>query len=100
MKPPPPRLPAAGQVTASANAVATAASTALPPSFKISMPMLDAIGSTETTAALANDETSPSGLAAYDDNEDTITSAIRIGVFLTIAFSTRTESLAPLLPSE
>src|SRR4051812_36422742 len=31
MKPPPPRLPAEGCVTASAKAVATAASTALPP---------------------------------------------------------------------
>src|SRR3954463_15820612 len=38
MKPPPPRLPAAGKVTASAKPVATAASTALPPAFRISSP--------------------------------------------------------------
>ena len=35
MKPPPPMLPASGYVTASANAIATAASIALPPSLKI-----------------------------------------------------------------
>src|SRR6266702_2767612 len=35
MKPPPPILPASGYVTASVKAIATAASTALPPSLKI-----------------------------------------------------------------
>ena len=38
MKPPPPMLPARGKVTASAKPTATAASTALPPCFKISTP--------------------------------------------------------------
>src|SRR4029079_12382732 len=38
MKPPPPMLPAVGYVTASAKPVATAASTALPPSLRISTP--------------------------------------------------------------
>src|SRR5690349_3894384 len=38
MYPPPPRLPANGNVTASANPVATAASTALPPARMISSP--------------------------------------------------------------
>src|SRR5579871_4853334 len=38
MNPPPPMLPAAGSTTASANATATAASTAFPPRFKISTP--------------------------------------------------------------
>src|SRR5579862_2079877 len=38
MNPPPPMLPALGYVTASANPVATAASTALPPAFMISTP--------------------------------------------------------------
>src|SRR5215207_5776871 len=38
MYPPPPRLPANGNVTASAKPVATAASTALPPAFMISSP--------------------------------------------------------------
>src|SRR6185312_14880933 len=38
MYPPPPMLPAAGNVTSSANPVATAASTAFPPRFRISTP--------------------------------------------------------------
>ena len=38
MKPPPPMLPACGCVTASAKPTATAASTALPPRFRISTP--------------------------------------------------------------
>src|SRR5487761_2406875 len=38
MYPPPPILPACGYVTAIANPVATAASTALPPAFRISTP--------------------------------------------------------------
>ena len=38
MKPPPPMLPASGYTTASANSVATAASTALPPRCRISLP--------------------------------------------------------------
>src|SRR5439155_15452241 len=43
MKPPPPMLPAVGWTTASANAVATAASTAVPPSLIASAPMREAI---------------------------------------------------------
>ena len=43
MKPPPPMLPAVGQVTAMAKAVAIAASTALPPSFMIATPTSEAI---------------------------------------------------------
>src|SRR5262249_48929112 len=42
MNPPPPMLPALGWVTASANAVATAASTALPPFLRIAAPTSDA----------------------------------------------------------
>ena len=38
MNPPPPILPACGCVTASAKPTATAASTALPPAFRISTP--------------------------------------------------------------
>src|SRR5229473_1285278 len=38
MNPPPPIFPAAGSTTARANAVATAASTALPPCFMMSTP--------------------------------------------------------------
>src|SRR3954469_18252899 len=43
MNPPPPRVPAAGQVTAIASAVATAVSTALPPFFMTSTPTCAAI---------------------------------------------------------
>ena len=49
MNPPPPILPAAGCVTAKANAVAIAASTALPPRFNTSHPTCDACGQTLTT---------------------------------------------------
>jgi hypothetical protein len=49
MKPPPPKFPAAGYVTASAKATATAASTALPPRFMTSTPTREAIGSVEAT---------------------------------------------------
>ena len=49
MKPPPPMLPAVGCVTASANAVATAASTAVPPSLMTSAPMREAISLCEAT---------------------------------------------------
>ena len=49
MKPPPPILPARGRVTASAKPTATAASTALPPRFRMSSPTRDASASWVTT---------------------------------------------------
>src|SRR5690349_21463869 len=49
MKPPPPRLPAAGCVTCRANATAIAASTALPPRFMISTPTRDATSFVDAT---------------------------------------------------
>ena len=49
MKPPPPIFPAAGHVTAKANAVATAASTALPPPCSTSSPTSLAGADTDTT---------------------------------------------------
>src|SRR5215510_11512028 len=49
MKPPPPMLPAVGCTTASANAVATAASTAVPPSLIASAPMREAISFCDAT---------------------------------------------------
>jgi hypothetical protein len=49
MNPPPPRFPAAGCVTASAKATAIAASTALPPRFRISTPTFEAISLVEAT---------------------------------------------------
>src|SRR5437762_11587342 len=49
MKPPPPILPAVGWTTASANAVATAASTAVPPSLIASAPMRDAVAFCDAT---------------------------------------------------
>src|SRR5436190_8138674 len=51
--PPPPMLPAVGYVTASANAVATAASAALPPAFRTSRPTPEAIASSVTTIPLS-----------------------------------------------
>src|SRR5438067_494016 len=51
MNPPPPKFPASGHVTASTNATATAASTALPPRFMTSAPMREAMTSTEATMA-------------------------------------------------
>src|SRR4051812_38785943 len=49
MKPPPPRLPADGWVTASAKAVATAASTALPPCARTLAPASQEGAETQTT---------------------------------------------------
>src|SRR2546426_10374784 len=49
MKPPPPRLPAEGQVTASASPTATAASIALPPRCMTSTPTREAISLVEAT---------------------------------------------------
>ena len=55
MNPPPPILPAAGCVTASAKAVATAASTAFPPDLRICKPASEPGCETETTTPLLND---------------------------------------------
>src|SRR5258706_6182691 len=52
MNPPPPILPASGKVTAIANAVATEASTALPPRASGSCPTIDASDEAETTTPL------------------------------------------------
>src|SRR5437867_4272006 len=52
MKPPPPMLPASGQVTARAKPTATAASTALPPLFRTAAPTSEAGGDTDTTMPL------------------------------------------------
>src|SRR4051812_48829266 len=58
MKPPPPRLPALGWVTASAKAVATAASTAFPPRARTDAPTSEASPETETTTP-RRDATTP-----------------------------------------
>src|SRR5262245_54355144 len=67
MNPPPPRFPAAGWVTASANPVATAASTAFPPFFRMARPTLDAMGSTDTTAPFGNDTIPAGGFASCNE---------------------------------
>src|SRR5687767_10682543 len=64
MNPPPPMLPADGCVTASANAVATAASTALPPRRRMSAPISDAIEEVETTSPVV--DATPRSLDAGD----------------------------------
>ena len=64
-KPPPPRLPACGCVTASVSATATAASTALPPSRSTARPAAVACGSQlTTTPALPRATMSLGSLAA------------------------------------
>src|SRR5438105_3862668 len=63
MKPPPPRFPADGHVTASARATATAASTALPPRLRMSTPTREAIGLVDVTIPCR--ACSGSGAAAY-----------------------------------
>src|SRR6516225_646995 len=60
MNPPPPILPALGCVTASANAVATAASTAFPPRARIAAPASQAGDDVHTTRP-SFDETPSSG---------------------------------------
>src|SRR5687768_16649375 len=62
MKPPPPMFPALGCVTASANAVATAASTALPPLSRILAPASHAGADVQTTRPFV-DGTPGSGAA-------------------------------------
>src|SRR4030095_987073 len=90
MKPPPPRFPANGYVTARANAVATAASTAFPPRDRISAPMSDEISVAETTTpAGAGTPTSalfraggavwPSGGATTKRAARTVAVRLRIG---------------------
>src|SRR5262249_39461295 len=60
MKPPPPRFPALGSVTASAKPTATAASTALPPPRRIFAPTSEASALEETTIPLR----APTGVRA------------------------------------
>jgi hypothetical protein len=48
MKPPPPMFPAAGKVTVNAKAIATAASTALPPRLRTETPTSEAGVDTHT----------------------------------------------------
>src|SRR5688500_13492708 len=54
MNPPPPMLPAVGCVTASANAVATAASTAFPPRCRMLAPTSEAMADVDTTRPVAD----------------------------------------------
>src|SRR5689334_11419870 len=68
MKPPPPRLPANGCVTASAKAVVTAASTALPPLLRIAAPRSEASSDDDTTSP-AFDVTVAAGAIVGDDWE-------------------------------
>src|SRR5258705_13088239 len=64
MTPRPRMFPASGKVTASANAVATAASTALPPRASTSRPTTEASPEAETTTPLGavTDEAHPSAI--------------------------------------
>src|SRR5262245_17726632 len=80
MKPPPPMLPAVGCTTASASAVATAASIALPPSLSTSAPICDAIVFAEITMPFfARTGTEPASTTTRATMETTTaSSALRI----------------------
>ena len=75
MKPPPPMFPAAGRVTASANAVATAASTALPPWRRMAAPTSDAGPDADTTIPV-RDGTPESAWAAAEESRGPTANAI------------------------
>src|SRR2546421_7334793 len=64
MTPPPPMLPASGQVTARAKATATVASTALPPFFRTAAPASDAGAETDTTMPLRPEALGPASTPA------------------------------------
>src|SRR5690606_16004183 len=78
IKPPPPILPALGYTTASANCTATAASTALPPSFRTCNPTAEASGCAVTTAACAYERGSVPSWGGLHDVSPKHTKAIRI----------------------
>src|SRR5205814_5365424 len=81
MKPPPPILPAVGWTTASANAVATAASTAVPPSLIASAPMRDAISFCDATMpSFARIGTDPARSVRETDAHATATNRNRVVV--------------------
>src|SRR3954465_5149274 len=69
MKPPPPMLPASGKVTARANAVATAASMALPPLWRMSAPTLEASEEAETTTPCSANSGEDGGGVLLDVHE-------------------------------
>src|SRR5689334_22654448 len=76
MKPPPPMLPALGCVTASAKAVATAASTALPPRARIAAPASHAGADVHTTRP-SLDETPWSGAVSMADGRVSVRNSTR-----------------------
>src|SRR5215471_1488021 len=69
MKPPPPMLPAKGNVTASAKPVATAASTALPPRAMMSRPTRLAMESLLTTIACGADVAAAPDWKRHEDGK-------------------------------
>src|SRR5262249_44439085 len=86
MKPPPPRLPADGQTTASASPTATAASFALPPRFITSAPTRDAISLVDATipwAARTGSRDAARGASGNDvTNNRTDTASVNAGFFI------------------
>ena len=75
INPPPPIFPATGYTTANANCVATIASYALPPFFKMSEPICDASALAETTMALS--VTSPTTFSLVGSAQLTINNPIK-----------------------
>src|SRR4051794_16153501 len=72
MKPPPPMLPAAGYVTAIANAVATVASTALPPFLRMSRPISTPGGDTATTMPCFPSAVALAAVASRSDADNSV----------------------------
>src|SRR6516164_689177 len=83
MKPPPPMLPALGCVTASANAVATAASTASPPLARTAAPASHAGDEVHTTSP-SFDETPSSGAVRTADPDVAANSTQKSANFFSI----------------
>src|SRR5829696_1590967 len=93
MNPPPPMLPALGSVTASANAVATAASTALPPLASTAAPASHAGADVQTTSPFF-DDTASSG-AAFGRAAGSARRTVSASAYACFIRRSLLESLAP-----
>src|ERR1700738_4141419 len=100
MTPPPPRLPASGYVTASVNAIATAASTALPPSLKTRSAASALYSSATANADAVNTGFAPFVLATagvVSRKPTDIVASATIAAPATADFIRNTELIDPLL---
>src|SRR5262245_51178919 len=95
MKPPPPMFPALGCVTASANAVATAASTALPPFARIAAPASQAGDEVHTTSPSFDATPSSSGALASGASEMTARTTLNAANLFSMATAYLSPAAAP-----